>query len=348
MNQLLHNSVRTPWLGFSVIGRSVFYICIAVLSLMSTAFAKGVESPIYRDQIRGLDPMRTLGLDSRLASILEDYYEYNFTDSATWDKVQSMRFEGVLRTVEGAIRFTAYKKKPDYCKIVLFRGVKPVLVVAYDGEDAWRMDLSKPDEPVLLPEAEALNFIRDSTTGGHLFYPQLSGKTIELKGLALVEGQRCFELLVTLPNGQRITSMLDMVSFQECQQITENAATGKQEVVTHKEFRDYEGIRLPVRSVLTIDDEFVHTVEMKEVRFDLGVTSWMFSRSSGADLPNAEVANRQVDSAPSVGTFSIEPSRGQLDGALSGHSFSPFAQPSAFDVPIVEMPSFVDHIGKAP
>ncbi|MFB3133670.1 MAG: hypothetical protein ACE10K_14225, partial [Rhodothermales bacterium] len=35
---------------------------------------------------------------------------------------QTLRFEGVLSMPQGALSFVAFKKKPDYCKVVLFGG----------------------------------------------------------------------------------------------------------------------------------------------------------------------------------------------------------------------------------
>lgn len=288
------------------------------------------EAPVtYRESIRLLDPMGLTEVDREVASLLRNYYSFNFTDAESWDRLQSIRFEGLLHLPQGSLRFIAFKKKPDFTKIVIFSGDKPILVMAYDGEDAWQIDLSQSSEPSSMPAVEALNFIRDATTGGHLFYPEIINKKIELKGASVVGGRRCYELLITLPNGQMVTSFLDMANFSEYQQRTTNAASGNQEMVRNLEFRDYEGIRIPVRSDLIVDGQVAHTVEMINVQFNLGVMPWMFARSSGAYLPGLKRS-----AGPSAGDSKSSTLFGPVESInlpdSTSNLFTPFAAPSAF------------------
>jgi hypothetical protein len=271
--------------------------------------------------------MDVTGLDREVASLLGSYYRRNFTDADTWDSVQSIRFEGFLHLPQGSLRFIAFKKKPDYTKVVILVGTKPVFVMAYDGQDAWQIDLSKSQEPVAMAPAEAINFIRDATTGGHLFYPRIPNKKIELKGSAVVADRRCFELLVTLPDGQPVTSFIAMSDFSEFQVRTTNAASGDTEIVRNLDFREHEGIRLPVRSELIINGAVAHTVEIVDVQFNRGVMPWMFARSSGAQMPGlpSPVAPAEEGAPPSNLFAPIE-----NFSAPTENTFSPFAAPSVF------------------
>ncbi len=335
------------------LGGGIVWLCVCALAVGSAAFAESEEVELegpqtYREMIALLDPMETSGLDSQLASVLRDYYEYNFSDRATWGGVESIRFEGELITSHGTLRFVAFKKKPDYCKVVVFRGVQPLLVMGYDGEDAWQIDMAISGEARAMSTGEALNFIRDATTGGHLFYPQFPGKTIELKGSTLTGGRRCFELLVALPNGQRVTYMLGMLGFREHQQITENALTGKREVITHTHFREHQGVRLPARSELTIDEELVHTVVVHNVQFNLGVMPWMFARASGALLAGAEDAGHFSSFGVDLERLQMEPIPVEASDPLIDGSFSPFAPPSAFNLSDAEVQLLVDDIEAGP
>lgn len=280
------------------------------------------ENP-YRQSILRLDPMDSTGLDYGLSNVLRNYYKQNFASAEHWDALQSIRFEGVLYLPQGAIRFTAFKKKPDYCKVVLFAPGGGRIVMAYDGEDAWQFHALRSSEsevgntsapasriphPVSLPPAEARNFIRDATAGGHLFFPLIEGKQIELVGTAEVDGERCYEIRVTLPDGQIIRSFLDMTDYRERRQITINNVSGDEEVTTHSDFRMIDEIRVPFVSTLTIDGEQIHQSRLYDVQTDLGVMPWMFSRPSGAYIPGAKPPAATMEgnapSLPSVRPFS--------------------------------------------
>ena len=243
--------------------------------------------------------MGTSGLDPGLASVLRKYYEKNFTSEWSWEQIQSIRFDGMLELPQGVLRFNAFKKKPDYCKVVLHAPGGGRIVMAHDGQDAWQLNTvntrnnAAPQEesgiihhssaiPSAMPGDEALNFIRDASTGGHLLYPLLEGKQLQLLGTTTVDGERCYELKITLPDGQIVRSMLDMKDYSERRQVVINNVNGDEEVTTHSDFRQIDGIRVPFSSTLTIDGEQVHQVRLYSVETNVGVMPWMFSRPSRA------------------------------------------------------------------
>jgi hypothetical protein len=171
--------------------------------------------------------------------------------------------------------------------------------MAYDGTEAWQLNTMQgsgdhPDrhqpgsdwnasQPVAtMPGDEALNFIRDASTGGHLLYPLLEGKQLQILGTTTVDGERCYELKITLPDGQIVRSMLDMKDYSERRQVVINNVNGDEEVTTHSDFRQIDGIRVPFSSTLTIDGEQVHQVRLYSVETNVGVMPWMFSRPSRA------------------------------------------------------------------
>jgi hypothetical protein len=229
--------------------------------------------------------MDTTGLGYGISNVLRNYYRHNFTDSKTWQQLESIRFDGTLHLAQGVVRFTAFKKKPDHCKVVIFASNGGRIVMAYDGADAWQLNTLQPEaQAIAMPEAEALNFIRDATTGGHLLYPLIEGKTITLAGTADVDGQRAYHLQIQLPDGQQVQSFLDMTSFAEIRQITTNNLNGDEEVITHSDFRQIDGICVPFISTLTVDGQQIHQVRMYNVQTDIGVMPWMFARPAGANL----------------------------------------------------------------
>ena len=240
----------------------------------------------YRQAIIGYEPMYLRGLvDKRVAGILRDYYTTSFGGQRVWKDIESFRFEGVLTMPQGALRFVAFKKKPDYCKIVLFGGNGVRIVMSYDGADAWQLNTAESAEPSAMPSLEALNFIRDATVAGHLHYPALPGKQIELIGRRVIAGDECYDLQVTLPNGQQVTSAIDCFDFVERQQIVVNAVSGAIEVTTHDRSERVAGIMVPMESSMTIDGELVYSVQMRSVEVNQGLMPWMFARPSGAYIP---------------------------------------------------------------
>ncbi len=325
---LLRPDSITNWM--KLVSRSV---AASVLVLLVSMVAVGAEEGsseesvelTYRDVIQRLDPMETEGLDPELARVLGSYYRDSFGGPENYAKVESMRFEGILRMPQGALHFVAFKKKPDYCKIVIEGAGGAHLVMAYDGFDAWQLVSAESPEPTEMPPGEALNFIRDASFGGRLMYPTLPGKTIEYS-TNTVENRPCYDLKVTMPDGQQLHYVVDIAERKERQQILTNAVTGDTEVISQSDFRDIEGITVPFKSVMTSNGEFVNEVRLLSVEANLGVMPWMFSRPSGDYIPRAK--------SPAVSSESLSTS-------ISGTSPSPAVEwtPSgSFEAPATVFP----------
>ncbi len=315
------------------------FILICMLSAAATPAAAEPDF-VYRDAIQRVDPMSLHGVDPEVATILRNYYEQSLGGRKHWSQIESIRFDGTLRVPEGEFSFMAYKKKPDYCKIVLLgkRGAR--VTMAYDGADAWQLNSADPQGAVAMPSAEALNFIRDATTGGHLLYATLPGKRIELLGKRKVLGFTCYELRVTLPNGQQVTYAIDRTAAVERQQMTVNPVSGATEVTTHVRNDLLEGLSIPVESTMTVDGEFMHELRVQRVKVNTGLTASIFKRpaaSVGGGQPAwalGEAAPLGASSSAGIGSsvFRLEP-------RPSGQSAFPDSNATA-------APSVLDSIGK--
>lgn len=269
-----------------------------IMCLSSAAFlaaqTETEELSSFTESIRSLDSMDISGLDPDVASILSDYYRFTYTNAENWDKVESIRYEGEIRLAGGqAYRFSAFQKKPNYSKTVIYKEGKPLVIMSYDGIEAWTLNCTQSLGVVSMSEAEKLNFIRDAPVGGPLHYPQLQGKSIESKGAKVVRGRRCYELLISQPNGQQITSMIDATSFDEFQRTTINAINGEREVTTNIEYKVVENVRISTVSEMRVDGELRHSVEIADVRFNSGVSPWMFSRPSKSEVLALEAGEEQ-------------------------------------------------------
>lgn len=305
---------RSPLIPFRMLA-----LGIAALTVIPGLPLGGAEPEAYAVSIERLAPFDPATLESGVANVLRNYYQRNFTDADTWAAVESLRFDGTLHLGENALPFSAFKKKPDLCRIVLRTGPRHQLVMAYDGTNAWQLNTRQSALASTMTGGEARNFIRDATTGGRLLYPGIPGKTIELVGTTLIDDQRAFELRTTLPDGQVIRSFLDMVSFAEVQQITINNVTGQEERTRHDNFRMVEGIRIPFTSTLFIDGEQIHQSRIDEVRVNQGVISWMFDRPAAVSdaSPSDSDADGTQDATES-NTILPEAPRSFFDVVLDG------------------------------
>lgn len=279
-------------------------LCCALIcsgGLASATFAEGNTAvtaevdAVAIEEAPLLDPMALDGVEPRLAYVLRRYYENAFGGIENWQTIESVRFEGVLRLPQGQIEFIAFKKKPDHCKVVLYGGLGKRIVMAYDGTDAWQLNESQTGLPVDMPAGEALNFIRDASTGGHLLYPTLPGKRIELLGTRRVGQETCNDLRVTLPDGQQVTYSIGVTSFSELRQQVVNAVTGDVEVTTHARTQQVGGLLVPMQSTMTVNGEFKYEVILRTADINVGVMPWMFARPSGVAVPGNASSEQSLD-----------------------------------------------------
>jgi hypothetical protein len=171
------------------------------------------------------------------------------------------------------------------------------LVFAYDGQEAWQSNSIGSDsaESGLMPPDEAKNFIRDATIGGHLLDPLLEGKQIEITGVVEVGDKTCYEIEITLPDGQRILSAIDIVEYAERRQITTNQVNNQKEINFYRDFRVIDGVRFPFTNVMKSNGKEMHRVEMIKIRVNPGLTEAIFQRPSAVIAPREEAENTEKD-----------------------------------------------------
>lgn len=267
----------------------------AVQSLKQPIGSASYLASDFAASIEQLEPFDTTGLEPRLANVLSNFYVRSFGGPDNWGRLQSLRFNGELRFPEGQLRFTAFKKKPDLYRVALIVSGGRQIIMGFNGRDAWKLDASLAESRLdSMEDAEARNFIRDATTGGHLLYPLIEGKEMELIGIASVDERRAFELKIVLPDGQLIRSFLDSESFAEVRQITINNVSGEEEIVDFRDFRIVEGLQVSFSSRLTVRGQKVYEIHMEQVRVNTGVLPFFFDRPPAVPHPlktNSPVKN---------------------------------------------------------
>lgn len=222
--------------------------------------------------------------DPQLAGVLNRYYQSTFGGPTDYAKVESLRFEGILHFPEASLPFTAYKKKPDYCKITLSLPNNAQYIMAYDGTDAWQLISAQSPLPVDMPAEEALNFIRDASFGGRLVYPVLPGKQINLTKVLDENELAGYELEVVLPAGQTLRYFIDAQEHLERRQTIINMVTGVEEVITFSDYREVAGIKVPFRSVSHAEGVLLYEAEVVSVVPNAGIMPWMFTRPTSSNF----------------------------------------------------------------
>lgn len=318
----------------------------SLLGASVLAFAASLESPLHAQQASDAqkgpmqsESMDTTGLNPELASILKQYYRQVFGSPENWDKVDGVRFDGLLHLERGTVRFVAFKKKPDYCKVVIFNASGPLSVLAYDGADAWQLNpTSEGAKPVDMPRQEAVNFIRDASLAGHLMDPNAAGKRIELVGTTKVQDFACYDILVTLPDDQKIRYTLDMNTFYERQRITTNVVNDSQERFVFSDFFRVAGIRFPYSSNMHSNGKLIYSNEMLEIQVNPVLPVRYFKRASGAEIPGGLPVQKNA-----FNWFNSSE-----DTIFSNRAFGqqPVGETAFPDFKDIEVPSILDEIGK--
>ena len=155
-------------------------------------------------------PMACESLNAKVQGVLRKYYNGSLGGEENWKKLESLIIKGEIALPDGQVlEFTSNRKKPDLCKTVLKLDRGFEIISSFDGADAWQQIVGKTD-PVDMPAAIALEYIRDSVFGSHLLYPELPGKTIAYLGEARIGGSVCYRLKVTLPNSQSLFMAIDI------------------------------------------------------------------------------------------------------------------------------------------
>ena len=224
------------------------------------------------------DPMEVKDLDTNMAYLLKGYYQNSLGGAENWEKVQSLFVRGKIVNSSGdSIEFINLRKKPDLNKLVLYVGDEHQIISCYNGIEAWQHLTFESDKAEPVAFNVAVDFIRDSWFCGHLLYPMLPGKRIERAGYAMVEGEKCILVKVTLPNGQYYIISLDSNRYQRAEE-TVIAADGSKRYLIQSDFRRLSGVILPFKIQLFQDDVLMQEIIIDSVVVNKGVMPWMFNR----------------------------------------------------------------------
>jgi hypothetical protein len=128
-----------------------------------------------------------------------------------------------------------------------------------------------------MSEGEARNFTSDAVFGSHLLYPKMEGKEIRLEGSSIVNGTRCFELVVTI-DGNEVVYFLDFDGFSIRRKVTINQKTNDAEITDYANWKKVNGVTFPLLVEKKSGGKTIQRMEIKEITPNPGIFSWMFKR----------------------------------------------------------------------
>jgi len=212
---------------------------------------------------------------TRLGKILQRYYREGLGGPENWGRVESLRATGTLEVETGEFDFSAWQKKPDLIKMTL-SGNQRELVLAYDGDTAWKSLSGSTADAKPMDAEEARRFIHSSRFGNHLLYPFEEGKTIRYLDTVPVDGSICHQIRVELDTGYQVDYFLDIRSYLELKVVNTDLRT---ELVSSLTYKDYtREVGMPIAKHVRTEEngEWVSTLTLDEVKVNQGLMPWMF------------------------------------------------------------------------
>lgn len=227
----------------------------------------------------GVTPMGVNTLDPKIQSILKNYFTNSFGGKESWDQLNSLIIRGELKLPQGnTYEFTNYRKKPDLNKTVVSLPRKNSITKSFDGKEAWQHRTFETDEPIPMPLANAIDFVRDSIFGSHLLYPELPGKEISYLGEQRIDNHVCYKLGVTLPNKQYMTMSIDRATGLQVQQEQISSIDGRLHRYIQSDYRKVAGTNIPFKVQVYSDDKLLNETTLESVEANRGVMPWVFQR----------------------------------------------------------------------
>lgn len=255
-------------------------LCTLILLSCSAPAASGQGEvlslpPGEVDAILRKTAMPVLG-EGRIEEILSRYYHRGLGGPENWNKIESLKLTGELKTKEGKSTLKAYQKKPDLIKMVFFKdSAHNGLTFAYDGEVAWKQT-GRRGQPEPMTAAESRRFIHSSRFGNYLLYPFAEGKRIRLIDTVPVEGAVCHQVRVELDTEYQVDYYIDIHSYLETKIVNTDLRSGAVSSMIYKDFiRDF-GMPIAKKVESREGGEWESLLVVEEVKVNSGVMPWMF------------------------------------------------------------------------
>jgi outer membrane lipoprotein-sorting protein len=151
--------------------------------------------------------------ETSLDEILSRYYEA-IGGLEAWKAVRSIRVVGTTRLVQSGreVHVIALMKRPGMSRVEQSRAGMTA-ISGFDGKTAWSLSAFVSASPERLEGARLERMRENADLDGVLVGYEEDGHRVELIRMAEVEGERAYELKVTLASGDIQFYYLDAKSF---------------------------------------------------------------------------------------------------------------------------------------
>ncbi|MGJ8639953.1 MAG: hypothetical protein ACSHYA_11225 [Opitutaceae bacterium] len=224
--------------------------------------------------IHSRSPMPEMG-KGRLERILNSHYQECLGGVENWEKVESLKLTGSLRTNSGKYSINVYQKKPSLIKVTI-KNRRGMVVMGYDGDLAWNELPSSKGKVAPMEAEEARWFIHTSKFGSHLLFPFAKGKTIEYVDTVPIEGAICHQVRVILDTEFQVDYFLDIRNFLAVKVVHTNLRDDSELSVIYKDYTFDYFMPIARHTVNYEDGEFASEMKLREIKLNTGVMPWMF------------------------------------------------------------------------
>ncbi|MDX2110019.1 MAG: hypothetical protein SFY80_07235 [Verrucomicrobiota bacterium] len=225
--------------------------------------------------------------DMPLEKILDRYYA-TMGGLSAMELLSSIRIKAVLENSTGKLDLTIIKKRPNKVRITFTRGDRSV-IQAYDGNDAWIIQPgAKWWEPSKLEAIYARSLIRDAHIESVLVGYRTKNVSLEYGGVVnLQAGIRCYKLLATLPEGDKMEFYLDCTEFVERKIVSYSMIDGRQveQISYPSDYRKTDGVLVAYKVINWVDGVMDSTIIITSMETNPGVLDSYFKRPATEPLP---------------------------------------------------------------
>jgi hypothetical protein len=223
-----------------------------------------------------------------------------------WRRIETMVWEGHAQSGwTPTVPFTLEQKRPNKTRFEV-RATDGRTLRVFDGAQGWiaheGQDQPAEDQPY---PARELAFARHGhVIDGVLLHAAVRGEPVALEAVEVIDGRRCYRLLVARTSGERERVWVDARSFLEVRwDRTTTDSAGHPHVVTqyYRDYRNVDGIRLPA----TIDTGagtggLADRLSIERVTLNVAVEDAAFSRpgARGAHIGPAVPSSVRDSPAP--------------------------------------------------
>lgn len=259
---------------------SIKFLIIAYsLLIYSSIYAgKAIETLTFDDENMNVllrqTAMPEMG-ESRLEKILARYYSEGLGGSENWNKIESLKVSGALKTKDVTYKLAAYQKKPKFVKILL-KSNKGKLVLCSNGKNAWNIMPGARGKATKMEPSSARRFMHSAHFGNHMLYPYQKGKTVSYIDTVPLEGNICHQVRIVLDTDYQVDYYIDIRTYLEIKVVNTDLRDQSVHSVVYTDYIREFGMPIAKHVESYEDGEFVSELKLDEVIVNSGVMPWMF------------------------------------------------------------------------